>query len=422
MRREVSFRKEVDLPSTTYATHGLYFYPAKFIPHVVRYALVNYTKEGDVVFDPFCGHGTVAIESSLLGRNVICWDLNPLAEIIARSATFEGELSLEDFKLDWKYDQNFKPRYSNIHYWYPPAFFETLSRLWGFWHNELFLKARTEAEISKAYVVAIPLFKISKLFSFADEKIPKLYRSKRAIEKVQKLLEGDWEEKMRKAYWKFAKECHKKLCEYQSLSPKSSSVVLKTSRKAGENLVVFDATKTAVSTKVDLLLTSPPYLQSQEYIRTFKLELAWLGYDDFDIRALTKCEIPYNSPEEVPILSETYKHFHLKVCSLENPKLLQIYEKYFQSLASFFSRNAPFLKKVAIFVGPAKIRNIRIPIDTILKEHLEKIGFRHVETLIDKIVARRLFKTEKNPATNLADERTPTEHLLVMVNEGAEGA
>jgi len=80
------------------------------------------------------------------------------------------------------------------------------------------------------------------------------------------------------------------------------------------------------------------------------------------------------------------------------------------------------LKKVAIFVGPAKIRNIRIPIDTILKEHLERIGFRHVETLIDRIVARRLFKTEKNPATNLADERTPTEHLLVMVNEGAEGA
>ncbi|MEM4500577.1 MAG: DNA methyltransferase, partial [Thermofilaceae archaeon] len=293
MIKEVMFRKEVSLPSTTYATHGLYFYPAKFIPHVVRYALVNYTKEGDVVFDPFCGHGTVAIESSLLGRNAICWDLNPLAEVITRSATFKGKLSLEDFELDWKYSQKFEPRYSNIHYWYPPAFFETLSKLWGFWHNEIFSKARTEAEISKAYVVAIPLFKISKLFSFADEKIPKLYRSKRAIEKVRKLLDGDWEREIQQAYWRFAKECFEKISEYQQLtvqglfSAKQTNILLATSHKSGKNLVVFDATKTTVSTQVDLLLTSPPYLQSQEYIRTFKLELAWLGYDDFDIRALT---------------------------------------------------------------------------------------------------------------------------------------
>ena len=31
-----------EIPSTTYATFGLYRYPAKFIPHVIAYALTTY--------------------------------------------------------------------------------------------------------------------------------------------------------------------------------------------------------------------------------------------------------------------------------------------------------------------------------------------------------------------------------------------
>jgi len=48
------------------------------------------------------------------------------------------------------------------------------------------------------------------------------------------------------------------------------------------------------------------------------------------------------------------------------------------------------------------------------KEHLESLGWSHEITLIDTIVSRRLAKVEINPATGLEDERTPTEHLVVM--------
>jgi hypothetical protein len=59
--REILFRDLVRLPSTTYATHGLYMYPAKFIPHVVRYASERFSGPGDWVFDPFAGYGSVAM-------------------------------------------------------------------------------------------------------------------------------------------------------------------------------------------------------------------------------------------------------------------------------------------------------------------------------------------------------------------------
>ncbi|MEM1668510.1 MAG: hypothetical protein QXM53_07630 [Thermofilaceae archaeon] len=95
-------------------------------------------------------------------------------------------------------------------------------------------------------------------------------------------------------------------------------------------------------------------------------------------------------------------------------KLLMLYDAYFNSLVCFLNINHDRVEYMAIFVGPAKVRATRIPIDEVLREHLEFLGFKYVETLIDRIVARRLFKTNVNLATGLEDERTPTEHLLVM--------
>ncbi|MDZ4230932.1 MAG: hypothetical protein U1B77_03845, partial [Dehalococcoidales bacterium] len=58
--RPVIFRELTpEIPSTTYATFGLYKYPAKFIPQVITYALTTYGRPGMSVIDPFAGYGTV---------------------------------------------------------------------------------------------------------------------------------------------------------------------------------------------------------------------------------------------------------------------------------------------------------------------------------------------------------------------------
>ncbi len=54
--RLVSFRDLVpEITSTSYLTHGIYYYPAKFIPQVVRFCLDSYTKKDDWIIDPFAG-------------------------------------------------------------------------------------------------------------------------------------------------------------------------------------------------------------------------------------------------------------------------------------------------------------------------------------------------------------------------------
>lgn len=59
--------------------HYLFRYPAKFHPPVVRALLQEYTGEGDVVLDAFCGSGTALVEAALLGRSSVGLDVDPLA-------------------------------------------------------------------------------------------------------------------------------------------------------------------------------------------------------------------------------------------------------------------------------------------------------------------------------------------------------
>lgn len=54
-------------------------------PHnVVSEYIQNYTKEGDIVLDPFCGSGPTPIEAIKLGRKGVGIDLNPISTFITR--------------------------------------------------------------------------------------------------------------------------------------------------------------------------------------------------------------------------------------------------------------------------------------------------------------------------------------------------
>jgi len=387
--RKVLFRSFYNF-NTNYATHGLYWYPARFISHVVRYFIERYTKPGDLVFDPFAGSGTVAIEAEITGRNHIVWDLNPIIELLVKAETWKNDVNEKMFEIDFNYSKRFIPRWGDLYFWHPKEFVDVLARLWAYYHDH------------PNSLLAIPLLRIIKYFSYAEIEFAKLNMSKVAIERVNELLSSNWREKIKDMYWQEAERVIKKVKEFQ----RQCKCVSKGEVKGGVDVL------NAELPRVDAIITSPPYLQAQEYIRSFSMELHWLGYTTVEIRRLKAREIPYNTPLHTTVNSQTYNKYRELVKGLGDSKLLQIYDAYFESMANFLKRaNA---KVIGLFVGPVKIRTMRIPIDEIFKEHLESLGWYHEITLIDTIVSRRLAKIEVNPATGLEDKRTPTEHLLIM--------
>lgn len=188
-RVSLLFRHSVpEIPSTTYGTFALYRYPAKFIPQVIAYILKNFAKPGMSVFDPFAGYGTMGIVAKVYGYDYEMWDLNPLLDVIHTTAILEiPRVDIQKLLKEVKASETgFLPKWSNLNYWFPEEFIPLLSKTWGFVHS---------LRDVRKYLLIIPLINVTRFFSWGDEKVHKLYKSKYSREKIEKLLAGDWKGK-----------------------------------------------------------------------------------------------------------------------------------------------------------------------------------------------------------------------------------
>lgn len=402
--QEVLFRRLVDeFPSTTYATFGLYRYPAKFIPQVIAYVLKKYTCPGMSVFDPFAGYGTVGVVAKIYGNDYELWDLNPMLKNLHEVAIMDPVVMADFDSLISKMEsseQSFVPQWSNLHYWFPQEVLPFLFKVWGFYH---YLEDKPTKRL-----LLIPLMKATRSLSYNDAQRQKLSRSPIVMERVSSLLTRNWQDLFFKAMRNNLSDVQEKLEEYSQLRPKPVKVIV----KAGVDALSID-----LEDERDVLVTSPPYLQAQEYIRASKMDLFWLGYPETKIKELSKMEIPYRAISPCAVHSETYKWWYDQ---LQNePRMRSVLERYFWGVLGALTRLQSKIRSyLCLFVGSANIRGRQVPIDRIFTEHFSALGWTHEVTLIDTIVSRVMFSYGKNPATGLTDNRMRKEYLVVLRREG----
>ena len=382
----ISFRELIpEIKDTGYLTHAIFYYPAKFIPHVVRYALKSFTKEGDWVVDPFAGSGTVGVEAYLCKRNAFLIDLNPLLDYmmplkvrIEKERLCEDSLSQMLDGLEESSDR-FTPAWSNIAYWYPPEMLEVLSRYWGFIKN-------SERNTYTA-IVESSLVKMSKHFSYAEHRTPKLFRSKSKRKYIEELLQTDWTEKLQKMIRGHSLETLRSLNDFATLTNRHNNCV---EFKGG-----VDSSYFSLHREFDVLITSPPYLQAQEYMRTVKMELFWLGYNDEEIRKLSRLEIPYRKADRL-IQTPTLEKIRSKLTRADLVKLL---DSYFCHTINALENAMNQLKTngtACIFIGNPLIDGIKVEIWRILMEYFMDNGYFFENLYEDRIKNRQLFGTRKN--------------------------
>ena len=382
----VSFRELVpEIKDTGYLTHAIFYYPAKFIPHVVRYALKSFTKEGDWVVDPFAGSGTVGVEAYVCKRNAFLLDLNPLLNyMMPLKVHTEKERLCEDGlsqMLDAleKSRDLFTPAWSNIAYWYPPEMLEVLRRYWGFIKN-------SERNTYTA-IIESALLKVSKHFSYAEHRTPKLFRSKSKLKYIEELLQTDWREKLKEMIRGHSLETLRSLNDFAMLTNHHNSRV---EFKGG-----VDSSYYSFQREFDALITSPPYLQAQEYMRTVKMELFWLGYNDEEIRGLSRLEIPYRKADRI-IQTVTLEKIRAE---LTRDDLIKLLDSYFCHTVNALENVMNRLKTDAtacIFIGNPLIDGIKVEIWRILMEYFTNNGYTLENLYEDRIKNRQLFGTRKN--------------------------
>ncbi len=393
----IKFRDAVDIPSTTHATFGLYRYPAKFIPHVIEYILENYADPGSTIFDPFGGYGTVGTVAKIHGHDYEMWDLNPMLGILHPIATMKPiRLNIQNIITKMKASRKeFIPEWKRHVNWFEDEFLPFLYRIWGHYHSIQDKKIKM--------ILTIPLLKTTRYFSYDDMQRQKLSRSPISIKRIENLLESDWRKKFFQMLQKDIVRVQNGISEYEMMRPK---------RNKSKTRTGIDVMSEPLTENKDILITSPPYLMSQEYMRQAKLDLFWLGFSEEKIRNLSRLEIPYRNVEPCVINSPTYEKC---LSRLREDHIRKTFQNYFWCIIGTFTRlQKKINSRMFIFVGHSSIRGNIIPIDQILVEHLSRIGWLHEKTLSDKIVSRQLFSYSVNPASKIRDTRTPFENLIIL--------
>jgi DNA modification methylase len=276
MKKEIQNLKNSENGKTNYLTHNFHTYPAKYIPQIPRYFIEKYTKEGDIVYDPFLGCGTTLVECKLLNRNGIGVDLNPIATLVSKVKTqplktseinviknFIEKLKSNNLRVESFYEKYSKQNtndFTNKDHWFQKNVQIELSYLKKQINN---IKNETIENFLNVCMSSI-------IVEISNQESDTRYVAKN--KQIQNF----------KTFDVFIRKCLMmidRIIEFTNLTSKSKiKIYTKSSETVSE---IKDGT-------IKLVVTSPPYANTYDYYLYHKSRMNWL---EFDYRKVQEGEI-----------------------------------------------------------------------------------------------------------------------------------
>ncbi len=151
--------------------------------------------------------------------------------------------------------------------------------------------------------------------------------------------------------------------------------------------------------KVDFIITSPPYINAQDYFRSYKFELWWLGLaTPEEVKSLNRQAIGTEniSGDNYNFIPKSKNDLLNKILGKIwkiNKKKVYIVHNYFENMRSIFTEAYKILKTrghFCLITGNNTICGVQIPTYKILSHIAEDNGFKLTEICKDKIRNRAL--------------------------------
>jgi site-specific DNA-methyltransferase (cytosine-N4-specific) len=266
MDRAQSVQLDLDAyKNTLYFTHGFHPYPAKFIPQIPHELIEKLADSRDWVLDPFCGSGTTLVESRVLGRHAVGVDVNPLSCLISRVKTTvlteRQHRIARDIVLAASDTVQRRPeiqvgRFEGIDRWFKPEIQEELAAL------RCAIDVVDDVGVREFLLVA---------FSAVVVKVSNQESDTRYKAIAKDVKRGDPSRL-------FAVRVS------QSLARMTEFAVL--AKDSEVRVILGDSTTVELGDiKFDLIVTSPPYMNSYDYYLYHKHRMNWLGLGYRDAQA-----------------------------------------------------------------------------------------------------------------------------------------
>lgn len=378
---------EINSSNVNYFTHGFFKYPCKFIPHIPRWAINQYTKPGDLVLDPFAGSGTTLVEAVLENRIGLGIDFDKFSQLLCKVKTTrydkkllsEINLIASNFRIVEKKNQECLPDLHNLTHWFPK---QNISKL-----SSLLQEIYNMSSNKKCYNFFLVCFASSiRKCSYADDVSPKPYVSTRITKKPLDVKE---------VFLKTVKTYTKNLEEFQST-------------KIGESIIISNDARNIKNEKYDgrvkLAVTSPPYINAFDYVRSLRLENAWLGfYGDSNITDIKKKQIgtetiPYQEYSEIEKTGIRKLDKITEKISKIDKKRAYVVQKFFFDMSKNMIEVKRLLKKnghYVIVVGNSSIRGINVPTNELLVE-IAKINGFDLENMFSYVIKNRYLRIPRS--------------------------
>lgn len=243
-------------------THNIHPYPAKYPPHIPNIILNNYADKNDdfVVLDPFMGSGTTVVEANFLGYRAIGNDINPLSPLLVKCKTqklTEKELVLlEELsnEIQESYDNKIEvplADWKGIEKWFKEHILYELSLI-----KHIILKDKYK---SVDWFTKITLSSIVVVVSNQDSDIRYCTHEKTAND-----VEGY-------AIKYFFRRLKKYISDNQLLEHTYDNYKL-----IDNNALTLEDIE---DNSIDMIITSPPYANTNDYFLNHRLRLLLLDMD-----------------------------------------------------------------------------------------------------------------------------------------------
>ena len=398
---EVDFRKLVPLHSgVDRLTHLVHTYPAKLLPNIPIFFLNSglLNAPNSVVYDPFCGTGTVLVEAILSGHRAIGADSNPIARKITRAKTtahcgteLRGALNEA---LQVAVDQkpvNFSP-VVDVNNWFSEHARRSLGQLRSAMNLVKNPIVREFLEVSFSQCI--------RKSSLADPRMAVPVRRKDANRGVDDV------------FALFERTALNNIQRLERL-PESSSPTF-VGKDARESLSV---TCPSVG-YADMIFTSPPYAGAQKYIRSSSLSLGWLGLAPGNkLRPLEKLNIGRENltveERQISWDKESEKlRTDLNMINQINPLRACIFANYIVDMRDSLQTSLDALRAggtIVLVIGDNMVCGMPVQTSQHIKEITLQQSCRVVIELVDTIKSRALM-TRRNKTAGLISH----EHVIVF--------
>lgn len=380
--RALDFLRGARPPTSRLDPPPIHPFPARMPLSVANHLIASATRPGAKILDPMVGSGTTLIAARKLHRAAFGFDLDPLAVLISRSATrtfttpnldelrarilLRAESALDDIRLgDTREDLPYEDQ-GFIRYWFPAVAQKQLFALASAVAKEPAGPGRDLAWVVFSSLIIAKSVGASFALDLARS------RPHRSTRKPVQLPLLAWEKRFK--------------------STVARLPFLGDAKKPAARIQIGDARSLPIPDRcMDLVLTSPPYLNAIDYVRAHKFSLLWMGHSLAALRelrgTLVGSERGMWSRDSVPAPLED------KLARLvENRRRRAILRKYLSDLRRVLSETRRVLKPgglAFLVLGPTIISSKRTDAASMVDTMCQEIGMNVIGSIERELNAHR---------------------------------